>query len=153
MVQVEVGRNWHCQILHHTSFEENYQKVQLGTSLFCPEVSMHQPNQVKQKFANQLTVAVNPPLLGEGDGGKLNAAAASTAKRQKGDGKMEFPKVSDNFSGGCGRSGAAKGEGPSPRRALARGRGAAVRSPGGATAPDDVGGTPRKKLAASFGKA
>jgi hypothetical protein len=153
MGQVEVGRNWLCQFLPHTNFEENHQKVQLGTSLFCPEVSVHQPNQVKRTMANQLAVAVNPSLLGEGDGGKSNAAAAATAKRQKRDRKMELPKVSDNFSGGRGGSGAAKGEELRPRRALVRGRGAAVRSPGGATIPDDAGGTPRKKLAASFGEA
>ncbi len=153
MGQVEVGRNWHCQILHHAIFEENHQKVKLGTSLFCPEVSVHQPNQVKQKMANLLTVAVNPSLLGEGDGRKSNAGAAATTKRQKWDGETELLKVLDNFSGSRRRSGAAKGEGLGPRRALARGRGVAARSLGGATVPDNAGGTPWKKLAASFGKA
>ncbi len=59
----------------------------------------------------------------------------------------------DNFSSCRGRNGAAEGEGPGPRRVLARGRGAAARSPEGATVPDDAGGTLWKKLAASFGKA
>jgi hypothetical protein len=104
-------------------------------------------------MANQLTVAVNPSLLREGDGGKLNAAAVAMAKRQKRDGKTELPKVSDNFSSGRRCSRAPKGEGLGPRRALVQGRGAAAHSPGGATAPDNAGGTPRKKLAASFGKA
>jgi hypothetical protein len=153
MGRVEVGRNWHCQILPHTIFKENHHKVQLGTSLFCPEVSVHQPNQVKQIMLNQLTVAVNPSLLGEGDGGKSNIAAAATAKRQKTDGKTELPKVSNNLGGGRGRSGAAKGDGLSLRSGLSRGHGAAARSPGGAIGPDDAGGTLRKKLAASFGQA
>ena len=39
--QVEVGRNWLCQFLPHPNFKENHQKVQLGTSLFCLEVSVH----------------------------------------------------------------------------------------------------------------
>jgi hypothetical protein len=47
MGQVEVGRNWLGQFLPHANFKENRQKVQLGNSLFCPEVSVHQPNQVK----------------------------------------------------------------------------------------------------------
>ncbi len=103
-------------------------------------------------MANQLTGAVNPSLFGEGDGGKPNAAAAAMAKRQK-LGKTELPKVSDNFGGSRGRSEAAKGEGPGLRSGLAGGRGAAACSPGKAIIPDDTGGTPRTKLAASFGKA
>ncbi len=75
------------------------------------------------------------------------------AKKQKRDGKTELPRVLDNFSGSRGHSGAAEGEGLGPRRVLTRGCGAATCSPGGATVPDDLGGTPRKKLAASFGKA
>jgi hypothetical protein len=54
MGQIEVGRNWLCQFLPHANFEENHQKVQLGTSLFCPEVSVHQPNQVKPTLLSHL---------------------------------------------------------------------------------------------------
>jgi hypothetical protein len=98
MGQVEVGRNWLCQFLPHANFKENQQKVQLGTSLFFPEVSVHQPNQVKLKMASQLPGMVNPALHGESDSGKSNAARA-TAKRQKEDGKQELPKVSNTHIG------------------------------------------------------
>ncbi len=54
MGQVEVGRNWLCQFLTDANFKENHQKVQLGTSLFCPEVSVHQPNQVKPTLLSHL---------------------------------------------------------------------------------------------------
>jgi hypothetical protein len=43
-----------CQISAHRIFEENHAKYLFGTSLFCPEASVHQPNQVKPTLLSHL---------------------------------------------------------------------------------------------------
>jgi hypothetical protein len=91
-------------------------------------------SQIKSKrMANLLTGVVNPSLLGEGDGGKLNVAAAATGKRQKTGGKTGLPKASNNFDG----SGAAK-----DRSRITRSGATAACNLEAALGADDAGGTP-----------